>query len=172
MKILIGTTLFLLVACAENSKSRKLDNSELSIMDKTQIIVDSFKLECNRASSSQQLDSVSNKYNKKIFDYLSDKFLDSIRVHVDTVIVDGWTVTTRFHYNNDIVFRYGLTFKSKMDSHFDSLFQFMKGLPIGRDTTVSFTYMAAHTLIIPQPNVSSPTLLLSAIPLPIFMRNH
>jgi hypothetical protein len=139
-------------------------------MQNIQAIIDSFKVEYN-STPPKTRDSTLGKFNKKIYDYLSYHFLDSIRVRVDTVIVDGWTVTTKFHFNPNIAFQYGLTFKKGMDAHFDTLFRFMKGLPIGVDTTVTFTYMAAH-LLNPHPNPLSPTLTLYAIPSPIFWKNH
>lgn len=166
----IGIMLFLLVACTENSNYKRPDISKLSTIQKVQTLVDSFKIEYSSASSISK-DSVLEKYNEKIYDYLSHHFLDSIQVQVDTIIINDWTVTTRCHYSRDIAFQYGLTFNEGMTAHFDTLFQFMKGLPIRSDTTVSFIYMDTHKLS-PNADLSSPTLTIFANPSPIFWKTH
>ena len=89
-------------------------------------------------------------------------------MQVDTVIVKGLTVKTKFHYNRDIAFQYSLTFPKDMSPHFDTLFQFMEGLPIGRDTTLNFGYMVSQELN-SKPDTVSPTLIIFAIPEPIFL---
>lgn len=143
----------------------------MSTAQKVQTIIDSFKLEESSATSVTLRDSILTKYNEKIFDYLSYHSLDSVRVRVDSVIVKGLTITTKFHYDQDIAFQYGLTFLKDMSAKHEALFQFMKGLPIGSDTTVNFTYMASHELN-SKPDTSSPTLIIFAIPEPVFPIKH
>jgi len=164
MKTLFGLTLLFLVACADKSKSndpKKINFSAAQIG--IQNIVDSFKLEYKKGNTQELRD----KYKQKIYDYLADNYIDSIRVHVDTVIIDSLTITTAFHCNKDIAFKYSLTFKKNMAPNEDSLFRFMKGLRAGIDTTISFAYTGSHELNDPQ-DTSLPTLRIFAFPTPQF----
>jgi len=65
------------------------------------------------------------KFAYKFYELLSNIYIDSIRVHVDSVIVNNLTVTTAFHGNNEIFFRSCLTFLKEMDPRQDTLFRFM-----------------------------------------------
>ena len=104
-----------------------------------------------------------DKYNKKIFNYLSNQGIDSINVRVDTVITNGLTIITRLHNKKNIAFQYELTFIKPMTKFYDSLFNFMNGLKIGTDTTINFSYMGSHELN--DPNDSTlPRLKVFAIP--------
>src|SRR5204863_2019976 len=113
-------------------------------------------------------DSIRYKYAYKFYDLLSNIYIDSIRVHVDSVIVDNLTVITAFHCNNEIAFRSSLTFLQKMDSRQDSLFKFMKGLKPGLDTTINFAYMGNHEVRLPNSN-GTPIIKILAFPSPIWM---
>ncbi len=97
--------------------------------------------------------------------------MDSIKVHVDSVIVKGWTISTNFHCNRDISFQYRLTFTDSMPARLDSLFQFVKNLKPGSDTTLNFSYMGEHDLNSPL-NTSETVLKIYAFPtLPVLKRD-
>ena len=97
-----------------------------------------------------------------IFRPFVNNYIDSIRVHVDSVIVDGFSVKTKFHYKKEISFQYTLRFKKDMPSNMDSLFIFMKGLQPGTDTMVNFHY-TGHRLNDPF-DTSQATLTVYAFP--------
>ena len=130
-----------------------------------QNLVDSFKTEYKLANSDFLKDSVIGKYNLKIYDYLANIYIDSIRVHIDSVIVNGLTITTKSHCNNDIAFQYSLTFLKTMNKNQDSLIHFMKGLTPGTDTTINFSFMGSFVLNDPI-DKSTPTLKIFAFPSP------
>ena len=91
----------MLFGCADKKQTKNVIESHLS---KTEIglkkILDSFKLDYKRATTNNLIDSTIDKYNIKIFNYLSNESIDSINVRVDTVIVNGLTATTKFHSKN------------------------------------------------------------------------
>ena len=130
-----------------------------------QNLVDSFKTEYKLANSDFLKDSVIGKYNLKIYNYLANIYIDSIRVHIDSVIVNGLTITTKSHCNNDIAFQYSLTFLKSMNKNQDSVFRFMKGLIPGTDTTINFSFMGSFVLNDPI-DKSTPTLKIFAFPSP------
>ncbi|MBI5370830.1 MAG: hypothetical protein HZA79_02260 [Sphingobacteriales bacterium] len=164
MKNLFGLTLLFLIACSDKTKSNESEKIHLSAAQNgIQNLVDSFKLEYKKGNTQ----ALRDKYKQKLYDYLADNYIDSIRVHVDTVIIDSLTITTAFHCNKDIAFKYSLTFKKIMAPNEDSLFRFMKGLKVGSDTTINFAYTGAHELNDPH-DTSLPTLRIFAFPTPNF----
>jgi len=74
--------------------------------------------------------------------------IDSMYVTVDTVIQDGWKVTTQFH-SEDIVFKYGFIFKDNMDSGTDSIYQWMRKLKPRSNITISFDLLGSEHLYYP-----------------------
>lgn len=154
---------FLLSGCTHKKTVKPSDNAYLS---KTQIgiekLIDSFKTEYNKSETTVLRESVTNKYNQKFSDYLSNNSMDSFRVYVDTVMNIDSTITTKFHYGKEVAFQFGLTFKKPETDFFDSLFLFMNGLKPGTDTTVNFDYMT-HQLNDPN-DTNLPTLKIFAIP--------
>jgi hypothetical protein len=133
-----------------------------------QYLVDTFKLEVGREKDADKQDSIRIKCAYKFYDLLSNIYIDSIRVHVDSVIVNNLTVTTAFHCNNEIAFRYSLTFLKDMDPRQDTLFWFMKGLKPGRDTMVNFAYMGNHQVRLPNSD-GTPIIKIFAFPFPIWL---
>ena len=147
MRVLYFFVLTILFGCVDKKKTevsseRHLSSTEIGLKK----LLDSFKLEYKNAKTGNFVDSVVDKYNEKIFKYLASHSIDSISVRVDTVIINGMTITTKFHNKDNIAFQYGLTFTKPMTKYFDSLFNFMNGLKIGTDTTISFSYMGSHQL--------------------------
>jgi hypothetical protein len=133
-----------------------------------QYLVNTFKLEVGQEKDADKQDSIRIKYAYKFYDLLSNIYIDSIRVHVDSVIVDNLTVTTTFHCNNEIAFKYSLTFLKKMDARQDTLFKFMKGLKPGSDTMVNFAYMGNHQVRLPNSD-GTPIIKIFAFPTPIWL---
>jgi hypothetical protein len=133
-----------------------------------QYLVDTFKSEVGQEKDAEKQDSIRIKYAYKFYDLLSNIYTDSICVHVDSVIVDNLTVTTAFHCNNEIAFRYSLTFLKDMDPRQDTLFRFMKGLKPGRDTMVNFAYMGNHQVRLPNSD-GTPIIKIFAFPFPIWL---
>jgi hypothetical protein len=117
------------------------------------MLLDSFRMEYKTTNSPLLREKVTTKYNSKIFNFLKSTDLDSLKVHVDTIIADSLTVTTEFHCNKDIALKYGMTFIREMTGDEHALFDFMRGLRIGSDTTLNFAYMGSHELR--DPNDSS-----------------
>lgn len=60
-----------------------------------------------------------------------------MNVTVDTVIQEGWLVTTIFH-SRDIEFKYGMEFKNSMEPRIDSFYQWMRSLKPKTDLIVNF----------------------------------
>ena len=136
-----------------------------------QHIVDSFKLEYSNSISGVLKDSTIDKYNLKLFDFLSSNYIDSIQVHVDTVVIKDLSILTKFHANQDIAFQYTMNFQKEMNSTWDSTYNFMKNLKIGSDTIVNFSYMGSHQLFDPN-DQTQPTLKIFAFPIPKLHRQE
>jgi hypothetical protein len=171
MKFSFVIILFLLAGCYDKPKSIVLQDINISkAQTGIQSLVDSFKIEYSSAKTQLLQDSTIDKYNVKLLNFLSNHSIDSIKVHVDTVIINGWKITTKFHCNRDIVFQYGLTFEKSMPNSIDSLFQFMKGLKIGSDTIINFSYMGSHQFNNLNDTLQ-PTLRIFAFPTPLLPKS-
>ena len=133
-----------------------------------QYLVDTFKLVIRQEKDLNKHDSIRYKFDYKFYDLLSHIYIDSIRVYIDSVIVDNLTVTTAFHCNNEISFRSSFRFLKNMDSRYDTLFRFMTGLKPGVDTIISFAYMGSHEVGIPNSN-GIPIIKIFAFPSPIWL---
>ena len=171
MKILPLLLLVFVFSCSTNDKDKKKEIPISRAQKGLQFFIDSYKKEYQLANSDSLKDSVVRKYNLKIYDYLANIYIDSIRVHLDSVIVKDLTVTTKSHCNEDIAFQYSLTFLKSMDKNQDSVFRFMKGLVQGTDTTINFSYMGSHELNDPL-DQSTPTLKIFAFPSPQLMKRE
>jgi len=141
MRALFILCVICLIGCSE--KQVKLANSEnISPRQRTLLnILDSFKTEYYSANSVGYKDSVVDKWQSKLHAFVRYNHIDSIMVHVDSVVVKDWKITTLFHCGKDIEFSCGLTFNEKMLPNAEALYQFMKGLKEGTDTVVNFNYM-------------------------------
>ena len=133
-----------------------------------QYLVDSFKLIIEQEKDLSRQDSVRIKFAYKFSDLLSNIYIDSVRVHVDSVVVDSLTVTTAFHCNNEISFKGSLTFLPKMDSKQETLYNFMKGLKPGVDTILNFAYLGNHQVRLPNSD-GTPIIKIFAFPTPIWL---
>lgn len=157
-----------LVSCKQPKKDTSKIISSSIAQRQIQYLVDTFKLEVGQEKDMDKQDSTRIKYAYKFYDLLSNIYIDSIRVHIDTVMVHNLTVVTAFHCNNEIAFRGSLTFLEKMDPREDSLFRFMKGLKPGLDTIVNFAYAGNHQVRLPNSN-GIPIIKIFAFPTPIWL---
>ena len=110
-----SVTIFILLLCLTSCLQRKKDNARIitptSIAQRQiQYLVDTFKVVVGQEKDLNSQDSIRNKFAYKFCDLLSSIYIDSIRVHIDSVVINNLTVTTAFHSNNEISFKYSLTF--------------------------------------------------------------
>jgi hypothetical protein len=170
MKAFLLFFLLFLIACKDKEPSK--DTRPISQAQKgIQNIVDSFKIDYSNATSEAIKDSTINKYNRKIFNFLSTNNIDSIQVHVDTVISKDLSITTKFHSNQDIAFQYTMNFQQEMNKQWDSIYKFMKNQTVGSNTIVNFAYMGSHQLFAPS-DAGQPTLKVFAFPVPKLHRKE
>ena len=166
------TTIFFFLVCFASCMQPKksLDKKVFFSIAQRQIqyLVDTFKLVIEQEKNLNIQDSIRYKFAYNFYDLLSNIYIDSIRVHIDSVVVENLTVTTAFHCNNEIYFRSSLTFLKKMDPRQDTLFRFMKGLKPGFDTIVNFAYMGNHEVRLPNLN-GTPIIKIFAYPFPIWL---
>jgi hypothetical protein len=166
MKLFFVLILFILSSCTDKQKRVSSGITKLST---AQIFLnnlrDSLKAEYVTADSETMKQAILDKYHKRLQIYLMKNPIDSICVTVDEIIVDEWTVTTRFHHNN-IQFQYQFPVLKSMAKINDSLFRFLKGFETGQDVLVNFSFMGACRVNRPDDN-ALPTLLIFAFPLPL-----
>ena len=164
MKFLLFAIAFVFYGCSGRQNSIKIEREPLSFAQiYLQNLVDSFKTEYKSQEAQLLRDSTFSKYQKKLYTFLSENFIDNIKVHVDSIVVKGWTVLTKLHCNKDIAFQYSLTFTKNMTKNEDSLFSFAKNLKMGSDITANFSFMGSQK--INDPNDSTlPTFLIYAFP--------
>lgn len=159
--------LIFLTACSNKHRLKSPNIENISTAQKTLFnILDSFKTEYSSANSTGLKESVINKWQLRLHTFVRYSYIDSIDVHVDSVIVNGWKVTTQFHCGRDIEFRCGLTFKESMNQNEESQYRFMKGLRRGTDTIVNFNYINWPEINNPN-NTSMPIFRIYAFPSPI-----
>ena len=157
-----------LVSCFQSKKDHKKKVLSSIAQRQIQYLVNNFKRTVEREKDLNKQDSIRYKYAYKFYDLPYNIYIDSIRVHVDSVILNNLTVITVLHCNNEIYFRSSLTFLKKMAPGQDSLFKFMKGLKPGRDTMVNFAYMGNHEVRLPN-SKGTPIIKIFAFPTPIWM---
>jgi hypothetical protein len=135
-----------------------------------QKLVDSFKTDVRKLQDIKSQNSIRIKYSYRFYNLFSNIYLDSIRVHVDTVFVDSLTITTVFHCNKEISFKGSLTFPKTLEPKHDSLFRFMKNLKAGSDTMLSFNYMGNQEVRLP--SQEGPIIKIFAFPIPIWTKKY
>ncbi len=142
----------LLFSCSQSTKNSESKISYSKAQRQIQYLVDKFKADVQQEKDFNKQDSVRYKYAYNFYDLLSNIYIDSIRVHVDSVKIDHLTIIIKSHCNKEIAFESSLTFLPKMDSTQDLLFRFMKGLKSGMDTMVNFDYLGDHHIRLPNSN--------------------
>jgi hypothetical protein len=120
------------------SGERKLSKCQFFLND----LKDSLMAKYTSAASETEKHEILKKFHQRLQDYLTNHPLDSMKVTIDEVAINGRTISTRSHYSN-IEFIYGLTFSDSMSPRIDSIYEFMKNLKQGSDTLVNFSFTGA-----------------------------
>lgn len=167
--------IFLLVGC-NNSQTEKI-NPILRPLSRTQQKLDSLASCYQRDYIKARIglkDSVVKKYHLLLNSFLMDSLhggIDSLKVTVDSVRENNFKVTTNFHTNSRIAFKYTLGFERNMRPDWDSLYTFMKSLKPNTNTTIGFIYFGAHE--INDPSDDMPVFRFFAFPVPLdFGKNN
>jgi hypothetical protein len=152
--------------------SGKTDNSTLTDtlkMSKAQAFLsnlkDSMVFQYNSAESYKQKQMILDTFVRQLQSYLRKNPLDSIRVTVDEVTAEGFTVKTKSHFNR-IEFSSKITFKDSMPPRPDSIYKFMKSLKPGSNVLVNFGYTKDFEINLPDTPMIS-TFKIDAFPVPI-----
>jgi hypothetical protein len=163
------TLLFLTFGCGEKPKKVLLDEQQYSTTQKHLFqLLDDYKTAYFSSPETASRDSIQAKYYNKIEHFLIDslgRYIDSMTVIVDTVVKEGWLVTTQFH-TRDIEFKYGMKFMNNMPPSADSLYKFMINLSPGQQVMANFIQLGGGELHYPD-DKSKKTIRIFAYPEPI-----
>lgn len=151
--LLLLLTLSTYSSC-DNNKNQPLDDVKHYSTTQQYLLqlLKDYTSEYATAKLDKEKEEIQNKHSKLFQSYLIDslgRFIDSMTVTVDTVIQQGWLVTTQFH-TSGIEFKYGMVFKDSMDSRNDSLYQFMRSLKPKEEVTVNFIQLGGGELNSPE----------------------
>lgn len=142
--ITFGSFLFAAIACNDKVQT---DTKKEKSYSKTQQylfeLLDNYKSEYFAETRQEMKNKVQQIYLTKLENYLVDtlgRVIDSITVTVDTVIQEGWLVTTQFH-TREIEFKFGMKFQDSMPPKVETLYKFMKSLKPGSEVTVNFMHI-------------------------------
>jgi hypothetical protein len=161
--------IWILQACSDNpnntSKTEtKYSNTQTYLFQ----LLEEYNSEYFAATETADREKLQSKYQDKMEHFLVDslgRYIDSMTVVVDTVIKQGWLVTTQFHAR-DIEFKYSLNFQENMPPSYDSLYKFMLGLSPGKEVTVDFFHLGGWSLNLPD-DKSQRTMRIFALPSPL-----
>jgi hypothetical protein len=163
--ILIG----IFIGCTNNTKQKTKEEPQYSSTQKYLFqLLNNYKAEYFAAKSIKEKGNIQAKYQDKMKHFLVDsleRYIDSMAVIVDTVIQEGWLVTTQFHAN-DIEFKYGMKFQDSMPPSADSLYRFMLSLSTRQQVTVNFIHLGGGELNFPE-DKSKRTMRIFAYPEPL-----
>jgi hypothetical protein len=161
--------LFLTFGCGEKDKNVLKAEQHFSNTQKYLFrLLDEYKTDYYATTQIADRKNIQVKYQDRMEHFLVDslrRYIDSMTVIVDTVIQEGWLVTTQFH-TKDIEFKYGMKFKDSMSASFDSLHKFMINLSPGQQVTVNFIHLGGGELNYPD-DKSKRTMRIFAYPEPI-----
>ena len=162
MKRIFAIIIIIATGCSDNKNK---DGSHHARAESAiNILVDSFKSDYASATSIQAKDAVMSSYQIKTDEFLSSHYLNHMRVHIDSVVINHQTIETKFHAGKNLVFRSSIEFRKQMHKVEDSLYQFMKGLRQGSDTNIDFMYIGKFELHRPDDTLH-PALIVNAYPL-------
>ena len=165
MKIFIFLSLIFLNSCSGKPINKLSDTVKPSkAQSYLNNLQDSLKSEYTAAPETIKME-ILDKYHERLQQYLMSHSIDSIKVHIDEVVIKGRTITTKSHFNS-IEFKYGLTFEDNMSPGTDPIYEFMKGLKAGNDTIISFSFTGACQINKPD-NINISTFRIFAIPIPL-----
>jgi hypothetical protein len=148
------TFLLLIFGCSEKPKKILKKEQQYSNTQKRLFqFLDDYKADYYSATKGER-ENILVKYHDKIEDFLVDslgRYIDSMTVNVDTVVKEGWLVTTQFH-TRDIEFKYGMKFMNNMPPSADSLYKFMISLSPGQQVMANFIQLGGGELNSPDDN--------------------
>ncbi len=160
------TTIFVLVSCNDSPKeiNHKYSNTQTYLFN----LLEDYKKDYYAENHLEKREKLQDIYQEKMHYFLADSlglYIDSMTVIVDTVIQEGWLVTTQFH-SKDIELKYGMRFQENMPDRVDSLYKFMINLSPGKEVTVNFTQLGGGELNFPDEK-SKKTMRIFAYPSPL-----
>jgi hypothetical protein len=144
MKLFLFSFLIILAGCSGSSNysglavGQKFSKSQSFLNELKDSLISEYRSVKSKIGRQELLE----KYHQRLEDYLIHHPMDSMKVTIDEVLVNGRTIRTKSHYSG-IQFEYGLTFNGNMSPRIDSIYEFMKGLKEGSDTLVNFSYTGA-----------------------------
>jgi hypothetical protein len=164
MKRILAIIIIIAAGCSDH-KNKMTDASHHSGAESAiNNLVDSFKSDYGSATSTIAKDAVMSTYKTKTEKFLLKHYLNHMRVHIDSVIINHLTIDTRFHAGKNLMFTSSMQFRKPMPKTEDSLYHFMKGLRQGTDTNIDFMYIGKFELHRPDDSLH-PTLIVNAYPL-------
>lgn len=148
MRIILSFLILAFLSCDE-SNNKKVDSKKKTVVaDLTvsraqkgiQFLVDDYKSNYDTATSESSRDSIGNKYYRKIYDFLANHYLDSIKVQVDTMLVTNDTIINCFSITPEIQFKSKFRFPNPRDKTADTLFNYLKNFRVGSSTMTDFCF--------------------------------
>jgi hypothetical protein len=183
MRLIFFLLLLVFIGCAENGNNTSNSKGRKVVADTTvsraeswiKLLVDKYKSDYDTATSESSRDSIGNLYYRKIYDFLANHYINSIKVHVDTVLVTKHSIINRFHCTPEIVFRSEMRFPDlgnrKEDflynKRVDSLYKYLRSFRVGSDTMINFCF--SGDLDLWSPKDSTIILKILAFPCPQLM---
>jgi hypothetical protein len=164
MKRILAIIMIVAVGCSDH-KNKEAGASHHSRSESgINNLVDSFKSDYASATSKSAKDAVMSSYEAKTDKFLTKHYLNHMRVHIDSVIINHLKIDTRFHAGKNLIFTSSTEFRKPMPPKEDSLYQFMKNLKQGTDTNIDFMYIGKFELRPPDDSLN-PALIIDAYPL-------
>lgn len=167
MRILPLFMLAIFAGCSgKPAASSSTDSLKLSI---AQIYLgnleDSLKIQYTAAQTTAEKQSILDTCFRRLKDFLRNTSMDSLRVSIDEVKVNGYTVSTKSHFK-EIEFGGKITFGSGLSTRLDSIYKFMKNLKPGSTVLINMAFNGDFQLNRPDsPNVA--IFKIGAYPIPI-----
>jgi len=167
--IIWAIQIFVLMNCGSNKQpSVQLERQYSTTQRYLFKLLADYKADYLAATNKSDRENIQAEYQEKMQRFLVDsleRYIDSITVIVDTVIREGWLVTTQFH-TGDIEFKYGMRFQDSMPPSFATLYKFMTDLSPGKEVTVDFIHLGGGELNYPDDKIKR-TMRIFAYPEPI-----
>jgi hypothetical protein len=167
MKFFLIFILIILAGCS--GKTDKFALTDTLKMSKAQAFLsnlkDSMVFQYHSVESYKEKQGILDTFVRQLQSYLRKNPLDSIRVTMDEVTAEGFTVKTKSHFNR-IEFSSKITFKDSMPPRPDSIYKFMKSLKPGSNVLVNFGYTGDFEINSPDSPMLS-TFKIDAFPVPL-----
>jgi hypothetical protein len=141
MRILPIFTLIILTGCSGKpeassfSDSMKMSSAQIYLNN----LKDSLKIQYSAVRSTAEKQVILDICFRRLKDFLRETPMDSLRVTIDEVKVNGFTVTTKSHIK-EIEFSGKITFEGKLPPRVDSIYKFMKNLRPGSSVLLNMAF--------------------------------